>query len=1421
MTPKSRPLLWSLLVFMLGLLGTMLLASRQQTFNNADAQWRFATQASENANQIVERIFRFQYGLRGIQGAILGADAQHLSHDMLGAFRTSPDMTLEFNGAKGFGYLEAQSGSTPWVESLDDSPPATLRALLTSDAAIATAHAAWVDQAPTLSGPLHPGSPAQDLLVLLPAQPRTAEGAPALKRPGWVYVIFDVRSALVDLIPQEGANWLAITDVTPGTHGGQIVPPRTPRPTTWPFHWQSTREVLGRRWLIEARADAHFARQLNQVRPSAIGWIGLGLSTLLAALSFALTHSRQRRLKLRRQEAQLAAVVRHTSDAVITHDRLGRILSWNQAAERIFGISASQMLGRHWSVLLRNAWDEAQDRHLMASVASGQAASNIDTVLQAADGTAIDVSMSVVALSEAHEPADTLCRTIRDNRERKAAEARLRDLAHDLERQVQGRTAELAVASRQSEALLETMQLHGLYSVTDRRGTIIDVNEAFCQISGYSRQELIGQTHHLVNSGVHPKAFWADMWRTIARGRPWRGEVCNRAKDGSLYWVDSLMAPFRGADGHIEKYISLRSDITARKLAEERLRASSEGFVERAGQMAGVGGWELDLATGDLVLTRQTRVIFGIDESHRLKLEEALGFFPTSARELVRHAIHDAVRINKGWDLELPFVDAAGNKLWVRMQGGVEHVAVDEEGRPGRLVGALQDVTTRHLTEQALLEAKRHAEEASLAKTEFLANMSHEIRTPLNAVLGMTHLLRTSLRDAEQRDWVTKIQSASQSLLAVLNDVLDLSKIEAGELQLEQTPFSLRRLIKDVESLFVSQALSKSLSFAISVPDDIPDAVIGDPLRLRQVLVNLLSNAFKFTEQGRIQLSCRVQARSDAGVDLRFTIADTGLGMSPDTLSRLFEPFTQADASTTRRFGGTGLGLSIVRRLVTLMSGELGVNSQEGAGSQFWFVIPLTLAPDDSVSDTATGGWKVWVVGNREDEQQALLKLSQSLGWQGLPVQMGEGDSALQDLDPEHPLAPPDLVLIESVLATSLWWRDLSHHWIEDDSRPPTVILQYDPADRTGATTDLPHPWTALNLYNAVARAAWPLHASTQSLWSHTAWDTLSVRQLEGVRLLVVDDSDINLEVALRILRNEGADAEKASNGLEALQKLTTASLPFDAVLMDIQMPVMDGIEATHTLRLRPELSTLPVIALTAGALTADRQRAIEVGMTDFASKPLVPLSLIQVIRRHVEQSRQQSIPVQADLARVDSLPMDWPSLPGVDAPRLAREWGQDPAFYRSQLRRFVDEYADTNTPPHDLKTMLHKLAGTAGVLCLKTIGEQARLTEQCLAADPHADVIEAWQGIVLALQDLSRAAQPWLAPSDPITSPVISLPDWMAALASHRLEASVQFEGLKPTLATRVAAADWQPLCTAMSQLDYDQALAILRRHLPEALQT
>lgn len=371
------------------------------------------------------------------------------------------------------------------------------------------------------------------------------------------------------------------------------------------------------------------------------------------------------------------------------------------------------------------------------------------------------------------------------------------------------------VAVSAKTAYQTALDKYAIVAITDRRGDIIFVNDRFCEISGYSREELIGKNHRILNSRVHPGEFFHDLWRTIAKGQAWHGEICNRKKDGGLYWVDTTIVPLIGANGKTEQFVSVRYEITERKAAEEERRLMLEALAERS----------------------------------------------------------------------------------------------------------------------------QAAEAATVAKGQFLAAMSHELRTPMNGVIGMLDLLMKTDLDDDQRLRASTALSSARSLLTILNDILDFSKLEAGNIQLEVIPFSPRELVNDVAALIAAEANEKGLTLAVAINPGVPERIEGDPTRIRQVLINLLGNACKFTEQGEIM--CR--ASYDDGA-LRLEVRDHGIGLSEDQQTRVFRRFEQGDPSITRRFGGTGLGLTISKDLVELMGGQMGVASSLGAGSTFWFEIPAAVA---------------------------------------------------------------------------------------------------------------------------------------------------------------------------------------------------------------------------------------------------------------------------------------------------------------------------------------------------------------------------------------------------------------------------------------------------------------------------------------------
>jgi PAS domain S-box-containing protein len=617
---------------------------------------------------------------------------------------------------------------------------------------------------------------------------------------------------------------------------------------------------------------------------------------------------------------------------------------------------------------------------------------------------------------------------------------------------------------------------------------------------------------------------------------------------------------------------------------------------------------------------------------------------------------------------------------WTYRRGDGRHVPVSliltpmhgHSGDVTGILGVVMDITERKQFEHSLEQATARAEAASRAKSEFLANMSHEIRSPLNAVLGLIYLLRQSVLDAEQRSFLDRIKLASDTLLQTINDVLDISKVEAGELVLVHEPFQLPDTVSDLVGLMGVHAMNKGLPIELTLAQGLPARVIGDGMRLTQVLTNLLSNAVKFTERGQVSVQVEWQAIDATQGKARLSVRDTGIGMTSDAVGRVFEPFMQADNTTTRRFGGTGLGLSIVKRLVELMGGQLGVHSQPGVGSEFWVELPFEVA-DDSVQPSA---------------RELLLR--------------------------------PDA--------------------------------------------------------------------------------------LAGKTLLVVDDSDINRDVARRILERKGARVVLAENGAQAVEAVRQDDPPIDLVLMDVHMPVMDGFEATRAIRQQLQRSQLPILALTAGATTGERETARTAGMDDFVTKPFEPARLLRIIvdRLGVHDAlapAQDTLPAAATEPR-------WPQIEGIDMAQARDRLSHDLPLFVSMLRRFVqawpqlvagddlDDARVRDAAIHDV----HKFCGTAGTLGMTQLHAQAVALEACLRDRQSQRAGTLFAPLNATLARLRAACAPFLAAHEPRDAAPVDadvsaavdarqLDELLDLLRRKNMRATTAFERLAPALQVRLGS--------------------------------
>jgi PAS domain S-box-containing protein len=623
-----------------------------------------------------------------------------------------------------------------------------------------------------------------------------------------------------------------------------------------------------------------------------------------------------------------------------------------------------------------------------------------------------------------------------------------------------------------------------------------------------------------------------------------------------------------------------------------------------------------------------------------------------------------------------------------------------------------QDISAQKRAEAELTLARDAAEAASRAKADFLANMSHEIRSPLNAILGLAHLLgRMRLAD-DARATLRKIDAAGQSLLGIVNDILDVSKIEAGHMALEQAPFRLADVIDRVASGMGVAAGDKPVELIVDAAPPGIDTLVGDALRLQQVLTNLSGNAIKFTPAGKVVLGVRLLARRDGAAQLAFSVLDTGIGIDPALHADIFAPFAQADSSTTRRFGGTGLGLPICRQLVRLMGGELTLHSAPGAGSEFSFT--LALPAPEAAPAAPLRGLRLLLADDSAPTLDALAALARELGAE---LVCAHGAEALRAAC----RAPGrfDAALLTAPLAGSL-----------DGAAPCPLVLMSTPYalpllnPLPGAATPdalLSQPVTRAGLLAAL-EVARPGVAGAVA-----AGDEQGGGQLRGLRLLVVDDSEINREVIERIVRSEGAACASAVDGQAALDWLTAHPGQADVVLMDIQMPVMDGIEATRRIRQLPQWTGVPIIALSAGAFTTQQRTALAAGMNHFISKPFDVAATVALIRRAASgaAAARDDMAPQSDTAAPATGQPSGPAsvVAAIDAGQGLELWG-DRARHLAMLGGFARDYGgvadaiDDHVRRGDLAgagALAHQLAGVSASVALSPLCHQARVAERLL----------------------------------------------------------------------------------------------------------
>ena len=870
-----------------------------------------------------------------------------------------------------------------------------------------------------------------------------------------------------------------------------------------------------------------------------------------------------------------------------------------------------------------------------------------------------------------------------------------------------------------------------------------------------------------------------DAWvaQRMAQHRAANTNLTRAYDDG--HW--SQIVERRTSDGGI---IGIRVDITALKQREAELERMAEQMnhiqeqLAQAQRIAGIGSYERDFAADEAMWSDETYRIFGVDRG---------AFVPTRENFLALVHPDDRARIAAA------FGEDAGDRVTaqdefriVRPDGATRTIlrktemTYDGTSAPVRRIGTIRDVTEireaeekQRRLEEALRQAKEQAEAASQAKSEFLANMSHEVRTPMNAILGMTGLMLDTTLDAEQRNYAEIVKQSGEALLTVINDILDISKLEAGKVEIENIDFDLANSVESAVALLGPRAREKGIDLGVFIEPAARGHFNGDATRLRQVILNLAGNAIKFTEKGcvSVQVSLRDgdnSAASDKKTLVRFEVADTGIGMPENVRTRLFQKFTQADSSITRRFGGTGLGLAISKQLVELMGGEIGVTSQPGVGSTFWFHIPLTptAAP---VLDTHTLAVKLKGVRALlvDDVKMNLEILSRQLATTGLEVTcVDDGFEALAELERAwHRGKPYDIVFLDQMMP-GLSGEGLAQRVRSIAGLAETKMVMISSGGRYSLSADgsrsldavLEKPVRQHELFDALvslySRA--PDHAAQATpapLPAPAANPKVLAVRSRKLRLLLAEDNKFNQQFATALLRKAGHNVETAENGHQAVDAVRRND--YDVVLMDVQMPELDGVQATQQIRaLPPPKNRIPIIVLTAHAMTGAKEQYLKAGMDDYVSKPIQPEILLGKLAKYAAEAETAPAAVAGGNSEIVAMPAT--ALPPLDRSRLdaltsmvgIESLGELVATYVANGENSLSHVRKcaVRWDPQALARETHTIIGAAGNIGANGVREIGIALEQAGKTGDQAAAGRLVLALHDAFADAAAALRSWLA---------------------------------------------------------------------------
>ena len=930
-----------------------------------------------------------------------------------------------------------------------------------------------------------------------------------------------------------------------------------------------------------------------------VSWLIEEIRRLAAAERGTATEKSELAEAAERQTRYFQSLLEISPIAIVTTDLEDRVTSWNPAAERLFGYSREEAVGRPINDLVATSDEVRGEAATVSRRSIGEGDVRAITKRTRKDGSLVDVELLAAPVVVAGETVGTYA------------------LYHDI--------SELRRAEERYRALVEELPLVTYVDEADEQAASIYVSPQIEALLGYSPDQWLAD-REMFPTLLHPddrERVLADHKRIFDSGESsWSFEYRLVARDGRTVWLRDDAVVVKDEQGTPLYVQGFLMDITNRKRAEEAL-LESERELRRQKEYF------------QSLLENSRTAIAAVAPDYRVTAwnPAAEALFGYTREEAIGSHIDDLVA--RSDELRAEALSASEGA----QTGDEIHLITQRTRKDGTLVDVEVLVTPSHSGEEhgffamyhdigELRRARREAEAANRAKSAFLATMSHEIRTPMNAVIGMAGLLLDTDLDSEQREYAGIIATSGDALLEIINDILDYSKIEAGKLELEHAPVDVRACVESALDVVAPRASEKGLELASVLDATTPPAVMGDVTRLRQILINLLSNAVKFTEEGEVVVSVAAKRKEDGRQEIHFAVRDTGIGIPPERIERLFESFTQLDASTTRRYGGTGLGLAISKRLAEMMDGTMWVESEPGDGSTFHFTVAGVAAPApaqtfDGQPQPALVGKRLLVVDDNATNRQILVRYAESWGMRARAA--GSAAEALAWIrDGEaFDLAVLDMQMPETDGVTLA--REIRRH--RDAQTLPLVLLTS--LGRRRADMDagadfaaaLSKPIKASQLYDVLVTVLEGKGAAALAVAPSTV-----TRSHAAMRILLAEDNEVNRKLALALLARMGYEADVARDGLEALSALRRE--PYDVVLMDVEMPELDGLEATRRIRSEWPGDRQPrIIAMTANAMQGDRERCLEAGMDDYVSKPVRPEALAAALGRAAPSAPPQNEP--------------------------------------------------------------------------------------------------------------------------------------------------------------------------------------------------